>query len=162
MNFDEFLVIWLLKKHKMRRLAEVWMLNFLATLKWWKREWTRPLLFCRFAGLTDCAGQEGENTILYSDSHTQQYFLYCFSLLTLEPEYYVGSNDEPQTWIKAEREEQVSKIVLPWLQTQNTYKQFRAGMLKKMLKPNPTGSEETMYDMDKLLEWYIVEYVKKR
>ena len=31
-----------------------------------------------------------------------------------------------------------------------------------MLKPNPTGSEETMYDMDKLLEFYIVEYVKKR
>ena len=46
MLFDEFVVFYFLKKYKIRRLAEVKLLEFIISLKYYSRFWTKAEIFC--------------------------------------------------------------------------------------------------------------------
>jgi hypothetical protein len=45
--FDEFVVFYFLKKHRIRRLAEIKLLEFIISLKYYNRYWLRAELFCQ-------------------------------------------------------------------------------------------------------------------
>ena len=47
MNFDEFVVFYFVQKHRIRRLAEVRLLEFIISLKYYSRYWTRAETFCQ-------------------------------------------------------------------------------------------------------------------
>ena len=47
MLFDEFVVFYFLQKHRIRRLAEVKLLEFMISLKYYSRYWQRAELFCQ-------------------------------------------------------------------------------------------------------------------
>lgn len=47
MQFDEFVVFYFLNKHRIRRLAEVKLLEFIISLKYYSRYWTRAEMFCQ-------------------------------------------------------------------------------------------------------------------
>jgi hypothetical protein len=46
MLFDEFVVCYFLKKYRIRRLAEVKLLEFVISLKYYSKFWVRASLFC--------------------------------------------------------------------------------------------------------------------
>ena len=46
MLFDEFVVYYYLKKYKIRRLAEVKLLEFIISLKYYSRFWIKAETFC--------------------------------------------------------------------------------------------------------------------
>ena len=51
MLFDEFVVFYFLQKNRIRRLAEVKLLEFIISLKYYSRYWTRAETFCQLMGV---------------------------------------------------------------------------------------------------------------
>lgn len=48
MLFDEFVVFYFLNKHRIRRLAEVKLLEFIISLKYYSKYWLKAEIFCQF------------------------------------------------------------------------------------------------------------------
>jgi hypothetical protein len=52
LKLDEYVCIYFLKKHQLRRLAELKLVEFLASLKHYSKLWSRAKLFGRCVGIT--------------------------------------------------------------------------------------------------------------
>jgi len=51
LSLEEFLLIYFLKKYQLRRLVEVKIIEFISSLKYYIKIWTRAKLFANLAGM---------------------------------------------------------------------------------------------------------------
>ena len=76
MSFDEFLIFFFLTKFKMRRLAEVKLLELIISLKYYAKFWVKAETFCclldimKFQPYSD----PSESAIFKFDHYAQNYF----------------------------------------------------------------------------------------
>jgi hypothetical protein len=82
MQFDEFVVFYFLHKHRIRRLAEVKLLEFLISLKYYSRHWLRAELFCQLMGVIRYVPLfDAPEVPLSLDYNTQHYFFAVYRKL---------------------------------------------------------------------------------
>ena len=76
------MIIFFLRRHKLRRMAELKLLEFLVSVRFYLKTYSRAITFSLLAGLTQYPPQTGENASIYKfDIYLQEYFLYFFQRL---------------------------------------------------------------------------------
>lgn len=84
---DEFLCIHMLITYKLRRTAEIKLLEFLVSLKYYLKTHSRALMFAKLMGIVQMSGYSNEGSSLENqltlklDEHLLSYFLFCFSTI---------------------------------------------------------------------------------
>ena len=82
LSLEEFLILYFLKKHKLRRLAEVKLIEFISSLKYYTKIWPRAKVFAKLSGMlqfsepieTDASGHS-------CDIFMQEFFYFAYSCL---------------------------------------------------------------------------------
>jgi hypothetical protein len=80
MSFDEFVILYFISKFKIRRLAEVKLLEMVISLKYYARFWSKAEIFCclldvmKFQPYSD----PKEASIYKFDHYAQYYFFSIF------------------------------------------------------------------------------------
>lgn len=154
---DEFICLFFLKRSELRRLAELKVTEFLASLKYYSQTWERVKVFCKVVGFM---GDPCDNDdYLWSDYNTQLYFLYVIRLIQSGPEYY-WEDTNGQVWMKHEREEQLSKDLLSFSKDYRKLRQKIRSFTSRINDLN--GQQGDFIEVDKLLSFYMTEYVSQR
>lgn len=107
----------MLKKHQLRRLAELKLIEFLSSLKYYMKIWVRAKIFANLSGLlqiTNNFAQKTDANINSTDIYLQEFFFFAYSLFTKNKDGLNEVNEE-QTYISVERESQVTNQVLYWM-----------------------------------------------
>jgi hypothetical protein len=148
-----------MQKHQLRRLAELKLMEFLTSLKYYGTKWERASLFCKVTGITGNLLDNEE--YVYADYNTQIYYLYALQQLYADPTA-TWDSPEGQTWIKNDRAKDVTMELLLWIKRSDPKK------IKQKLTPleikltDPSGNTDFFIDLDKLLSIYINEFVEQR
>ena len=155
---DEFLCVFFLKRHQLRRLAEIKLKEFLGSLKFYMK-WQRAAVFSKVSGIAVDVLENSE--YLYTDYHTQMYFLFCLGVLTSDPTA-VWEAPEGHTWLKTTREEALTLTAMPWV-GKNDLRRIRKDvsyMIRSVT--DPAGNQGDYADVDQLIGYYMREYVTLR
>ena len=149
--------------HKVRRLAEIKLLEFLISLKYYAKIWPRALTFANLCNIIPYTKPPQENFPYNFDLYVQEYFFYCYSKVTGEKEFIL-EHGEGQTYLKKEKLEEITKNLV-YFDSDIEKKKFLAKLNKYCRKLDTTEGENIeAVDIDKLLEFSIDEYfeMKKR
>lgn len=156
---DQYLCVYFMQKHQLRRLAELKLMEFLTSLKYYGTKWDRASLFCKVTGITGNLYENEE--FVYADYNTQLYYLYAFQQLYADPTS-VWESPEGQTWMKNDKAKEVTMDLLPWLKRGDPKKiKQRITPLENKLT-DPSGTTDFFIDLDKLLSIYLTEFVEQR
>ena len=95
MPMDEFLCLFLVNKYKQRRVAELKLLDFLVTLKFFSAKQSRAKIFAILSKISlldpNSKTQTYEGSLAGQiDEHLIQYFIYCFNIFNNVPSEFVG------------------------------------------------------------------------
>lgn len=74
------MILYFLKKYQLRRLAEIKMIEFISSLKYYMKIWTRAKVFANLAGMlqmSDAMSTDGSTHS--SDIYLQEFFFYSYS-----------------------------------------------------------------------------------
>lgn len=156
---DEFLCVYFVKKHQLRRLAELKLKEFLGSLRFYISRWPRARLFAQVSGISgDLLVNED---FVYNEYQTQMYFLYCIHTLTHDIGSY-WEDTEGHTWLRNDREDFYASILMPWVK-KNEYRKTKIemGYLSKGLTDNK-GQYGIFYDVDLLLGFFVKGFVDAR
>jgi hypothetical protein len=84
MLFDEFVVCFFLKRHRIRRLAEVKLLEFIISLKYYSKFWLRAELFCVMMDVMRYtpSSEHVDGNNYRSDYYAQNYFFEVYKALS--------------------------------------------------------------------------------
>jgi hypothetical protein len=157
MNFDEFVVFFFLNKHRIRRLAETKLLEFIISLKYYSRYWPKAEMFCqlmdvmRYYPLFD--NLDGFNYKM--DYNTQNFFFVVYrKIVTFKP-----IEDEGATFVQVKNAKKLMKASLFFTDEVN-----RSRLVSKIFKDVRVFEEEDYCDLDYVLSLMLDEYfaVKKR
>jgi hypothetical protein len=155
---DEFLCIFFLKKHQLRRLAEIKLKEFLGSLKFYMK-WQRVFMFSKVSGIA--VDILDNNDYLYTDYHTQMYFIFCLGVLTSDSAS-VWEAPEGHTWLKSGKEESLTLQAMPWI-GKNDLRRVRKDVSYMCRTINDsTGTEGEFVDVDQLITYYMKEYISLR
>ncbi|OMJ80041.1 hypothetical protein SteCoe_19814 [Stentor coeruleus] len=159
MNLDEFICIYFLKKHQIRRIAELKIKEFLSSMKFYLK-YQRVNIFSKVAGISIDVLENSE--YIYHDYHTQMYFLFCIGILTSDPSALVEST-EGNTWLKVAKVEDYTKQLMPWVTTREALRKVKKDLsyINKNTS-NTQNSESESIDLDQLLAYYMKEYISLR
>lgn len=156
---DQYLCVYFMQKHQLRRLAELKLMEFLTSLKYYASKWDRASLFCKVTGITGNLYDNEE--FIYADYNTQLYYLYAFQQLYADPTS-IWESPEGQTWMKNDKAKEITMDLLPWLKRGDPKKiKQRITPLENKLT-DPSGTTDFFIDLDKLLGIYLTEFVEQR
>jgi len=145
----------------LRRIAEIKLLEFLVSLKYYSKVWSRATIFTNLAGISSyIKGTLNEPNFSYDfDAYVQEYFFFIYSKISSE-NMHIFDHIEGQTFIPKEKLEELTKQTLFFY---NDYdrKRFLGKIAKFQKKINPEDANECM-DVDKLLEALLDEYFEAK
>ena len=156
---EEYTILYMLKKHKMRRIAELKLIEFLSSLKYYIPIWARAKTFAQLSGLlriTD--SMETDSDQFSADIFLQDYFLTAFSLFVKGGKQSLADT-EGSTNIKVEKEAENTVLLLPWMSMEEKIK-WTQRMKRFIFKPEESESQQI--DLDVLLALYIEEFLSKK
>jgi len=161
---EEFVLLYFLNKCKLRRLAEIKVIELLTSLKYYLAIWPRAKTFAQLSGFLKFGDQhamETDTNNASSDIYLQDFYLTCFNLCRREKGALIEGT-EGNTYFMAEKEYNVTSMVLPWLCTEGEKKDWN-NVLKKNIKKNIEGNEnKELIDLDILLSLYLDQYLQKK
>ena len=78
-GFDEYVILYFLKTHKLRRVAEIKLLEFLVSIRYYLKTWTRASNFSLLCNISAYPVPPGDTQQIYKfDIYMQNYFFYIF------------------------------------------------------------------------------------
>lgn len=149
--------------HKVRRIAEIKLFEFLISLKYYSKIWPRAILFANICNIIPYSKGTQENFPYNFDCFAQEYFFYCYLQLLKDNSAIVEHNDG-QTYIKKEKSEDLLKNLV-FFAGEPEKKRFSSKITKITKKIENESSESLeVIDVDKILEFSIEEFfeAKKR
>lgn len=158
MSFDEFLIFYFITKFKLRRLAEVKLLQFIISLKYYSKFWIRAETFCclmdvmKFQPYSD----PSESSIYKFDHYAQIYF---FSIYKYTRKFKLIHDDDGTIYTEIENLRKLVRISLFF-----TEELSRSRILSKLQKQIRTIKKVDCCDLDIVLQLILEEYfaVKKK
>jgi len=111
LSLEEFLIIYFLRKYKLRRLAEVKLIEFISSLKYYTKIWPRAKVFAKLTGML----QYSEPIETDSNGHSCDIFMQEFFYFTYSCFKEFRETDEGLTLIKCEVEEEITPKILFWM-----------------------------------------------
>ena len=85
LSLEEFLIIYFLKKHKLRRLAEVKLIEFISSLKYYTKIWPRAKVFAKLTGMLQYSEPIETDANSHScDIYMQEFFYFAYSWLNVK------------------------------------------------------------------------------
>ncbi len=159
---EEYVLLYFLNKCKLRRLAEIKVIELLTSLKYYLAIWPRAKTFAQLAGFLrfgDMYTMETDTNNASTDIYLQDYYLTCFSLCHKERSALIESA-EGNTYFLAEKEPALSGATLSWM-TETERKEW-TGLVKKHVKKGIEGTDKELIDVDVLLSLYLDQYLTKK
>ena len=155
---DEFLCVYFLEKFGLRRLAEIKLKEFLASLKFYTEKSLLAKLFAKVSGIT--GDLQNDSDYLMADYNTQVYFLYCLKFMR-QDNSALWESSEGVTWIRAEKEQVFTSNLVPWLSVISKKTRSEISGTIKTLK-DFEGQSGKFIDLEQLLGVYLREYIAAR
>jgi hypothetical protein len=85
LSLEEFLILYFLRMHKLRRLAEVKLIDFIASLKYYTKIWPRAKVFAKLTGMLQYAEPIETDANNYScDIFMQEFFYFAYSCYNIK------------------------------------------------------------------------------
>ena len=148
--------------HKVRRIAEIKLLEFLISLKYYAKIWPRALLFANLCNIIPYTKPMQENFPCVYDLFLQEYFLFCFSRLVNTENAFLLELNEGQTLLKREKLEDVAKDLV-FFYPDAEKRKFIFKISKTIKKVDlPEGNSFEGSDIDKIFEYAIEEYFEMK
>ena len=145
---------------KLRRIAEIKLLEFLVSLKYYSKVWSRATIFTNLAGISSYIKGTNEPNLSYDfDAYVQEYFFFIYSKISSE-NMHIIDHAEGQTFMPKEKLEEFTKQTL-FFYNELDRKKFLGKIAKFQKKINPEDANECM-DVDKLIEALIDEYFEAK
>jgi len=149
LSLEEFLILFFMKKHKLRRLAEVKLIEFISSLKYYTKIWPRAKVFAKLTGMLQYSEPIDTDASSHSwDIFMQEfyYFAYsCFNIQNSKRPAEVNSTDYTEndgiTYIKCEVEEELTPKILFWLGENDIKKWYHK--MRRHVKRLPEESQST-------------------
>lgn len=163
-SMDEFLCLFFLKTHKLRRTAEIKLLEFLVSLKYYSKMWPRAALFSNFCGISAYLRPSASPEPNFSydfDAYLLEYFLHIFAKTSQESFGVLEQSDGQTVFPREKLEELVSHAL--FFNNEYERKKF-IGKASTKFARKPTNSEDNgeLLDLDRVLEGFIEEYFEAR
>jgi len=150
------------KVYKLRRIAEIKLLEFLVSLKYYSKLWPRATIFTCLTGISTYIkmGSSAEPNFSYDfDAYVQEYFLFIYSKLSTEF-MHIFDHPEGQSYMTREKLDDFVKQTL-FFYNENDRRRFLSKLSKITKKINSEDNNEHV-DVDKLLEALIDEYFEAK
>ena len=162
LSLEEFLILHFLKEGKLRRTAELSIIDFITSLKYYAKLWPRAKMFACLCGMLKFGDtMETELSTSSCDIFVQEYYFYLLSLFYSDRTGWVESPDGV-TYVRFDKEEEFSKAALDWMASSEA-KKFTNKVRKYVKKMNEHGVGEIEYiDMDSLMSAYMDEFLLKK
>jgi hypothetical protein len=161
MPFDEYVCAFFLRVHKLRRLAEMKLFEFLVSLRYYAKTWPRAATFavqCGIAHHAPAVAHGAEGHIYRCDVYLQHYFMHSYAHLRERSAHFYeadGSTYLSRTHtidllseLLASFDEQVRNKVIT--------KAERTATKKFEERPEP------LFDIDRLLDLAVDEYFEAK
>lgn len=159
---EEFVLIYFLNKCKLRRLAEIKVIELLTSLKYYLAIWPRAKTFAQLTGFLrfgDSYVMETDTNNSSTDIYLQDYYLTCFNLCRKDKDALFEST-EGNTYLHADKEPIISNLLLTWMA--DSEKKDWNIFVKKYTKKNIEGVDKELIDLDVLLSLYLDQYLSKK
>mmetsp|Transcript_16847 Transcript_16847/g.16097 ORF Transcript_16847/g.16097 Transcript_16847/m.16097 type:complete len:279 (+) Transcript_16847:1881-2717(+) len=176
-SLEEYLLVYFLEKHKLRRLAEIKLIELLTSLKYYQDIWIRARTFAILTNIlisNDSYGQSltspnksspniNELSIPQHDIYLQEFYLQAYSIILRERESLLESK-EGNTFVKVVVEEASTPFLMFWFTEQDQRKWFHKVRrnVKKMKTTSLDEFESEYIDVDLLLHMYLEEFKAKK
>ena len=135
LSLEEFVILHFLKEGKLRRTAELSIIDFVTSLKYYAKLWPRAKMFACLCGMLKFGEtMETELSTSSCDIFVQEYYFYLFSLFYSDRTGWVESPDGV-TYVRFDKEEEFSKAALDWMATGEA-KKFTNKVRKYVKKMN--------------------------
>ncbi|CDW81151.1 UNKNOWN [Stylonychia lemnae] len=176
--FEEYVLIYFLDRFKLRRLAELKIIETLTSLKYYVDIWPRAKSFAQLMNIVKPSKSQNQSASRKTqqqsyalielsmpniDIYFQEFFLYAYSMLQQDKDHFIESKDGI-TYVRVTHEEIITTTLMNWFNDQDSRKWFhKVRRNVKKIKTNPLDDFETDYiDTDVLLNMYCEEYKTKR
>eukprot|EP00347_Sterkiella_histriomuscorum_P022955 403336507 len=174
-SLEEFMILYFLKKYQLRRLAEIKLIEFITSLKYYMKIWTRAKVFANLAGMLqmgDAMSTDASNHS--SDIYMQEFYYYSYSQYQRIRDQATNSgtgqtmsnglieHNEESTYVSVEKEPLITRLVLFWMNQSEIARWNHK--LKRFVKkiPDSQGNETEQLDLDLLLNMYLEEFVARK
>lgn len=112
LSLEEFLILYFLKHNKLRRLAEVKLIEFISSLKYYTKIWPRAKVFAKLTGMLQYSEPIETDANTHScDIFMQEFFYYAYTCFSEFRETEDGNTYVKQDFV----EEELTSKVLFWL-----------------------------------------------
>ena len=79
-SLEEFLLLFFLKKCQLRRLAEIKVIEFISSLKYYMKLWPRAKVFANLSGMLQTGdSMHTDSSTHSSDIYLQEFFFFIYS-----------------------------------------------------------------------------------
>lgn len=93
LSLEEFIIIYFIKKNKLRRLAEVKLIEFISSLKYYTKIWPRAKVFAKLSGMLQYSEPiETDSSGHSCDIFMQEFFYFAYSCLNVSGNTQVSQN----------------------------------------------------------------------
>lgn len=156
MLLDEFVVFYFLKKYRIRRLAQVKVLEFIISLKYYSKFWVKAETFCILMDVMKFL-PTFDQTDSYNykiDYYVQNYFFQIYRLVSLFDQV---ENDDGVVYVETKKIKKVAKAILFFVD-EIAMSRFMA----RLDKDNRVFEKIEHVDLDYALFLFIEEYFSAR
>jgi hypothetical protein len=137
---EEFLILYFLKHNKLRRLAEVKLIEFISSLKYYTKIWPRAKVFAKLTGMLQYSEPIETDANAHScDIFMQEFFYYAYMTFSDFRE-----TEEGNTYVKLDYvEEELTPKILFWL-TENEINKWHHKMRRYVKRmPEDEGKHQS-------------------
>ena len=173
LSLEEFLILYFLKKFKLRRLAEVKLIEFVSSLKYYTKIWPRAKVFAKLTGMLQYSEPVETDSNAHScDIYLQEFFYFAYSCFKDFRE-----TEDGISLIKYEVEEEMTPKILFWMSENDLKKWYHKIRRHVKRLSEETGKNEPKQpanmdlndsikveyvDIDQVLSGYLDEYLAKK
>ncbi|CAI2376513.1 unnamed protein product [Moneuplotes crassus] len=166
---EEYIILHFIRKYKLRRLAEVKLIEFISSLKYYTKIWPRAKVFAKLSGMLQYSEPVETDANSHScDIYMQEFFYFAYSCFKEFRE-----TDDGLTLIKCDLEEELTPKVLFWMgenDLKKWYHKIRKHVKRlpeevdkfEMRHPSQPPIEIEYVDVDQVLNGYLDEYMTKK
>lgn len=158
MTFDSYLCLFFLKTHKLRRIAELKLFEFLISLRYYSKSYPRATQFAYLANILHYPVPVGEHAYIYKyDVYAQMFYFYVLKRLLLEGSQIV--ENESYTFLPKTAALELSNEILSQFTDQQKQK-VNQKIMKQSAKLDQSSAE--FFDLDKLMDLLMEEYFESK
>jgi len=158
-NMSEYLPIYFLKAHRLRRTAEMKMLEFGVSLKYYLKTWQRAATFANICNISNIKlDGSGPNSAGMSefDIYAQNFYLYAFTKVTGEATNIYDNSDGSSYLIKDKIEDIANQVLA--FDNETSRRKWIVGLYKYYKTFSDNGKDIEGIDIDKLLHVFMEAY----